>query len=85
MDEGTYDGVQDSGDGKDDCNKVQGHRKGHVQFDGSHHALGKSNEMGKLFYFIVYKGNVGCVYCDVASPRRPWQFPLLHASEPGRR
>ena len=23
--------------------------------------------MGKLFYFIVYKGNVGCVYCDVAS------------------
>ena len=54
MDEGTYDGVQDSGDGKDDCNKVQGHRKGHVQFDGSHHALGKSNEMGKLFYFIVY-------------------------------
>ena len=67
MDQGTYHGVQSTGDGQDDGNEVQSHGDGHVQLDGGHHPFGQGHQVGELLHFIAYQGDIRCVYGDVAA------------------
>ena len=63
----AYDRIQDSRDGKYDCDKVQNHRKCQIAFDSNHHSFGQSQKMGDFPDIIIHKSNVCCIDSNVAS------------------
>ena len=61
------DRIQDAGNGQHDCHKVQGHGKGQVQLDGSHHPAGERHQVGQFLHLIVHQGDIGRIHSDITA------------------
>ena len=59
--------IQNTGNGKNNCCKVQCHGKGQIQFDGLHHPFRQCQQMWQFPYIIIDQCNICCIYCNVTS------------------